>query len=195
MRSGSADHPKNSLSVRGLVDNPAGAASPIDRAIPGPDPLYPILDKLISAKRAVLVAPASLDRMLPVVAMSLWDALVHDFTAVGATAHRRVIASVILFGARCSPHCHRNCLCPESGFIRSVGPPQPRRSFLGDAYPHLFFDEYDFAAGDQMAVGTDFDRFVEGSIQSDHGAATHLQKLTIVTDTLPRTAHTSMRAS
>ena len=29
-----------------------------------------------------------------------------------------------------------------------------------------------------MAVGTDFDRFVECSIQSDHGAATHLQKLT-----------------
>ncbi len=104
----------NSLSVRGLVDNPAGLGNPIDRAIARPDPLYPILDELISAKRAVLVAPASLDRMLPVVAMSLWDALVHDLAAVGATAHGRICASVIEVGTGCTPHRHRDFLCPES---------------------------------------------------------------------------------
>ena len=128
MRSGPADHPKISLFIRGLVDNPAGLGSPIDRAIARPDPLYHVLDELISAKRAVLVSLASLDRMLPVVAMSLRDALVYDFAAVGATAHGRIIASVIQVGARCSPHCHRDFLCPESGFIRSAGRPPPRRS-------------------------------------------------------------------
>ncbi len=128
MRSGPADHPKNSLSVRGLVDNPAGLGSPIDRAITSPDPLYPILDELISAKRAVLVALASLDRMRPVVAMSLRDALVHDLAAVGATAHGRICASVIQVGTGCSPHCHHEFLGPESGFIRSAAPYQLRRS-------------------------------------------------------------------
>ncbi len=98
MRSGPADHPKNSLSVCGLVDNPAEFGSPIDRAIARPGPLYPILDELISAKRAVLVALASLDRMLAVVAKSPRHALVHDFAAVRATAHGRICASVIQVG-------------------------------------------------------------------------------------------------
>ncbi len=123
MRSGPADHPKNLLSVCGLVDNPAGLGNPIDRAIARSGPLYPILDELISADRAVLVALASLDRMLPFVAMSLRDALVHDLAAAGATAHGRICASVIQVGAGRSPHRHRDFLCPDSGFIRSVGPP------------------------------------------------------------------------
>ncbi len=128
MRSSSADYPKNWLSVRGLVDNPAGLGNPIDRAIARSGPLFPILDELISADRAVLVALASLDRMLPVVAMSLRDALVHDLAAVGATAHGRICASVIQVGTGCSRHCHRDFLCPESGFMGSVGRYQPRRS-------------------------------------------------------------------
>ncbi len=128
MRSSPADHPKNSLSVRRLVDNPAGLGNPIDWAIARSGPLYLILDELISAKRAVLVALASLDRMLPVVAKSLRDALVHDLAAVGATAHGPICASVVQVGARCSQHCHRDFLCPESGVNRSAGPHRRRRS-------------------------------------------------------------------
>ncbi len=113
MRSSPADHPENSLSIRGLVDNPAGLGNPIDRAIARPDPLYPILDELISAKRAVLVALASLDRMLPVVAIPRRYALVHDLAAAGATAHGRICASVILVGTSYSPHCHHEFPYPE----------------------------------------------------------------------------------
>jgi hypothetical protein len=48
------------------------------------------------------------------------------------------------------------------------------RDVFGDAYAYPVVDDYDFAASDQTVVNTDFDRVVDGLIELDHGASTHL---------------------